>query len=505
MNLLYDSIFTVETANDRKKCSLPGIYRLLQNNAIESFARLQSHQKQAWHCFLAQLGAIATEDRPMPETKEDWRKALLDQASEAAWNLQTDDLSKPAFMQPPVPKKSGDSRKESVSDWDEIHVTEYDVPVLSKNHALKKHRMHSPKPEQWAYMLVNVQTSGFYSPGGRSHSRMASRTASRPFFGTTPSLEIGDWIMHDVERLRRYADKIEEHYEYNRNVPPLLWTVQWEEGETLSLADLHPLYVDCSRRIRRKETWKKKSTDADRIDGIKTHKGLTGDPWTPIDDTNEDPQALNARRKHFRYRGLSQILFGRDYELPPGFRDVGDGFVVCRAITGVKGKRNYTLERVIHFTQKESVNPFAENDDTTESAVAREAKTRVQEAETAVSILSDALDWLFCEDVEEGPRSGLMSAYKRQKPNEPEKAYDRQQNALHSRIDQRFFDRLFQAPDYDKSERRSHWQDLLVDQLRKQWEEAKTMCPSSNRWNRLAEAESIIDRRISSFDHATNR
>jgi len=500
MNLLYDSIFTVETADDRKQCSLPVIYRLLQRDEIESFSRLQSHQKQAWHCFLAQLGAVATENRPMPNTEEGWREALLDQASEAAWNLQTDDLSEPAFMQPPVPKESGKSREDAVSDWDEIHVTEYDVPVLSKNHALKKHRMHDPKPEHWAYMLVNVQTSGFYSPGGRSHSRMASRTASRPFFGTTPSLELGDWIMHDVERLRRHADSIEDHYEYDRSVPPLLWTVQWEEGETLSLADLHPLYIDCSRRIRRKGAWKKKSTAADRIDGIKTHKGLTGDPWTPIDDTNEDPQALNARRKHFRYRGLSQILFGGDYELPPGFRDVDDGFIVCRAITGVKGKRNYTLERVIPFTQKESVNPFAENDDTTESAVAREAKTRVQEAETAVSILSHALDWLLCDDVENGPDEDSRNHRDNVLPLK-----DNQKEALHSRIDQRFFDRLFQTPDYDKKDRRVFWQDILVNALRTQWKEAKSICPSQNRWHRLAEAESIIDHRISSFDHVTNQ
>ena len=498
MNLLCDPIFTVDTSTAREKCNLPKIYRLLQANEVESFARLQSHQKQAWHCFLVQLGAVATEDRSIPETETDWREALLGQASEKAWNLQTDDLSKPAFMQPPVPE-------DSVENWSEIHVTEYDVPVLSKNHALKKHRIHDPKPEHWAYMLVNVQTAGFYSPGGRSPSRMASRTASRPFFGTTPSLEVGDWIMHDIKRLRRRASKIEERYGYERNVPPLLWTVQWKEGGTLSLKDLHPLYIDCSRRIRKKGTWKKKSTGADRIDGIKAHKGVTGDPWAPIDDTNEEYQALNARRKHFRYRGLSKILFGSEYELPFGFRDVNEGFVVCRTVTGVKGKRNFTLERVIRFTQKESVNPFAEDDDTTESAVAREAETRVQEAERAVSIFSHAMNWLFCEDAEEGPRSGLMSAYKRQKPDEPEKVYDRQKNALHSRIDQRFFDGLFQAPDYEKSRRRADWQDILVEAVRTQWTDAKTLCPSQHRWHRLAEAESIIDRRITTFDHATSR
>ena len=161
---------------------------------MDSFARLQSHQKQAWHCFLAQLGAIVTEDRTMPETEEGWREALLDRASEEAWSLQTGNLDKPAFMQPPV-------SEDTVEDWDEIHVTEYDVPVLSKNHALKKHRMHDPKPEHWAYMLVNVQTNeSGWGRGKYPTSRMNSGYGSRPFFTITqPSTGGMDLIRHQAD------------------------------------------------------------------------------------------------------------------------------------------------------------------------------------------------------------------------------------------------------------------------------------------------------------------
>jgi CRISPR system Cascade subunit CasA len=158
------------------------------------------------------------------------------------------------------------------------------------------------------------------------------------------------------------------------------------------------------------------------------------------------------------------------------------------------------LERVIPFTQKESVNPFTEDDDTTESAVAREAKTRVQEAETAVSILTHALDWLLCDDIEEGPDGDSRNHRDSVRPLKEE-----QEEALHSRIDQQFFDGLFQAPDYEKSRRRADWQDILVEALRTQWTDAKTLCPSQHRWHRLAEAESTIDRRITTFDHATSR
>ena len=162
MNLLNDPVFTVRTFDGPEKCSLPRIYRLLWTDQVEGFAKLQAHQKQAWHCFLAQLGAIATEDREMPDSGDGWREALSALTCREAWNLYTEDLSKPAFMQPPVPE-------ETLEQFSEIHPTEYDALTLSKNHALKIRRMQSSEPEHWVYLLVNVQTTGYYSGGWSPH------------------------------------------------------------------------------------------------------------------------------------------------------------------------------------------------------------------------------------------------------------------------------------------------------------------------------------------------
>ena len=158
MNLLDDPVFTVRTSDGHETCSLPRIYHLFQQDAVEGFAKLQAHQKQAWHCFLAQLGAIATENRPMPNSKDGWHEALSSLTCREAWNLYTEDLSEPAFMQPPVPEESIDPFRDTKGEIQEVDVTEYDIPVLSKNHALKLHRIQSPSPEHWAYLLVNVQT-----------------------------------------------------------------------------------------------------------------------------------------------------------------------------------------------------------------------------------------------------------------------------------------------------------------------------------------------------------
>ena len=497
MNLLNDPVFTVRTSDGPEKCSLPRIYRLLWTDQVEGFAKLQAHQKQAWHCFLAQLGAIATEDREMPDSGDGWREALSALTCREAWNLYTEDLSKPAFMQPPVPEESIDPFRDSDGEIQEVDVTEYDIPVLSKNHALKLHRIQSPSSEHWVYLLVNVQTceSG-WGRGKYPTSRMNGGYGSRPFFTTTPSLRHGPWIMHDIERMHNHAEKIEEEYGYRREVTPLLWTVSWDGEQSFDLSEMHPWYIDCCRRIRKVEVWMYAATSGTRVQGVT--KGQTGDPWAPINVIEN--KVLTPSENSFHYQQLRSILFSGDFKRPVGFSDVDDGYIVCRALTPDDTAREYNLERIIRFHNAASDNPFETPD---ESQIAEEARERVEKASTAASIFSHALDWLFCEDVEEGPSNGLMIAYKRQKRDEAAKAYDQQETALHSRIDQRFFDRLFDAPDMDDDERYTFWETVLVDALRDQWEDAKRLCPAKDQWHRLARAQSTLDGRIkSTFTYA---
>jgi len=483
MHLLDDPVFTVRTSDGHETCSLPRIYRLLWADEVDGFAKLQAHQKQAWHCFLAQLGAIATEDRAIPETEEGWREALSALACREAWSLYTEDLSKPAFMQPPVPE-------ETLEDFSEIHPTEYDVLTLSKNHALKTRRMQSSKPEHWAYLLVNVQTTGYYSGGGRRTSRMNGGYGSRPFFGITPSLRLGRWIRRDIRVLKDHIFEIGSHlsFDFSRNVSPLLWTVPWKGNDSLELSELHSLYIDCARRIRQgDEGWQKSDTSTERVTG--DIEGQTGDPWAPVNEA--ESKVLNPSPADFEYRNLREILLGGDYRRPASFKQPTDGYIVCRGIftdpDKQGGTRDHYRERIIRFSNTESDNPF---ENTEESQVAEEAEWRVEEAGKAASILSHALTLMFEDDdgsIPDRLQSGL---------------YD-QLSSFHDRVDQQFFKKLFETPELDDEIRSTFWHTTLIDALRTQMESAKRLCPAKNRWERLARAQSTFESCIrSAFTYA---
>lgn len=475
MNLLHDPVFTVDTSDGRTSCSLPRIFALLDADEVEGFSRLQAHQKQAWHCFLAQLGAIATEDQSVPESEGGWRTAFSALADDEAWNLYTADLQKPAFMQPPVPENTLD-------DFDPIHVTEYDVPTLSKNHALKTRRMHNPDDEHWVYILVNVQTTGFYAgSGNRRTSRMNGSYASRPFFGLTPSLRLGPWIMHDIDVLRTHVDKIEQRYNFQREVTPLLWSKSWDGTNSFDLEELHPLYIDCPRRIRQGETWMKKSTSADRVTG--DVNGQTGDPWAPVD--TEENKVLNPSRNAFEYRQLSDILFGERYRHPISFEEETKGYVVCRAVTGEQGGRVHNLQRVIEFSNRRRG----------WDEIEQEAETRVKKAETAAEILSHALYLMLKDDEDDGKQE--------QVPDRLQEGRNRQLSAFHERVDACFFRYLLDAPDISKYHRSAFWETILVGALQHQFDDAKHLCPEKNRWHRQARAQSAFENRIeSAFTYA---
>ena len=495
MNLLDDPVFTVRTSDGgQDQYSLPRVFDLLCKDEVEGFARLQAHQKQAWHCFLAQLGAIATEDRAdLPDSKKGWCKALSDLTEhEEAWNLHTEDFSKPAFMQPPVPEESLDPFLDSKGKIQEVDVTEYDVPVLSKNHALKLRRIHAPGPEHWIHLLVNVQTNeSGWGRGKYPTSRMNGGYGSRPFFTTTPSLRLGPWIVHDINRMHRHVDAVEERYGYRREVTPLLWTIPWNGTESFDLSEMHPWYIDCCRRLRKADVWMHAGTNGTRVEGVV--EGQTGDPWAPVDTT--DKKILMPTAKAFQYGRLRRILFSGDYRKPIGFSDVEDGYIACRAMTPDDTAREFYLERIIPFSRAESDDPFESPES---SQVAEEAKERVDKAGDADSILTHLLLWLFkdFDAYEENP--GKERKRVRDLP-----AYERRVNALHAAIDERFFEQLFKVPQMPDGEPERFWETILVGILREQVREAFTFAKHDRYWERLGRAQSILRHGIrSDFTHA---
>jgi CRISPR system Cascade subunit CasA len=473
MNLLFDPVFTVSTGGGQRQVALPTVYHLLSSDQVEGFSKLQAHQRQGWHSFLAQLGAIAAEEAgKIPTRESEWRAALDALACEEAWQLETESLKKPAFMQPPVPE-------DTLEDFDEIHVGKYDVPVLSKNHALKGERMQAPRPEHWAYMLVNVQTmESSWGRGKYPTSRVNGGYAARSFFGLTPSLRLGPWIMRDIEVLHDNVDVIADRYGYEGNVTPLLWTRSWNGEQQFKITSLHPLYIDCARRIRKGDDgWQQTGTSGTRVSGVAN--GQTGDPWAPVNEAEN--KVLNPQRSHFQYRRLAQILFGGEYRRPISFSDTTEGFVVCRAITPSETNREFHLQRIIPFSNA-SAEGFFEED----SAVAKEAERRVDRAGDAAGILANALYLLLRDD----------DAHEQNRGEEQQRVADlserqRQLDAFHSRIDDQFFDRLFDAGSMSDEERYIFWDEVLLDALKTQLEEALDLCPSKDQWKRLARTRSI--------------
>jgi len=235
------------------------------------------------------------------------------------------------------------------------------------------------------------------------------------------------------------------------------------------------------------------TTDNTRVE--EPPNGQTGDPWAPIDGTESKPKIFRPRGNSFRYDQLSSILFSGDYTRPPGFSEVDEGYIVFRAMPKDYTERTSIRERIIQFYNVESDGPFSSPD---ESKIAQEAKYRVEKAGDAESILKHILLWLLKDFDEYEDNPGEETNRIRDLPE-----YDRQIEALHSAVDEKFFEQLFDAPDLDDEERYSFWESTLVSILRKQVRDAFDIAEQNRYWERIAQAQSILRNRTrSEFTYA---
>ena len=144
-NLLIEPIFGVEWPDGRREgLSLPDVLARLGDGAPIEFTALQAHQMHAWHAFLVQLAAIAVHeagDGSVRRDAENFRGLLraLTGGREEPWCLLVEELSQPAFMQPPVPEGSIEKWKNATASPDEI-----DLLVTAKNHDVKMRRARRP-------------------------------------------------------------------------------------------------------------------------------------------------------------------------------------------------------------------------------------------------------------------------------------------------------------------------------------------------------------------------
>ena len=78
------------------------------------------------------------------------------------WQLVVDDITKPAFMQPPASSKERENDyKNQVSTPDEL-----DMLVTSKNHDLKSEVATQAGVDDWIFALITLQTMEGFSGQG---------------------------------------------------------------------------------------------------------------------------------------------------------------------------------------------------------------------------------------------------------------------------------------------------------------------------------------------------
>jgi CRISPR system Cascade subunit CasA len=335
---------------------------------IDGLPALRPHQKQAVHCFLAQTGAMAMLAAGMsgpPCEPSRWAELLRNLTpgfeNDEPWCLVADDLSKPAFMQPPVPEGNWAPLKEREETPDAL-----DMLVTSKNHDMKARRIVHSAPEHWLFSLITLQTcEGFLGRGNYGISRMNGGFASRPFVGAAPLT--GGWGAHLRRDIEVLVSKRNQLLESDAIHAPkgglgLLWLAPWDGREALSPAKLDSYYVEICRRIRLRHVdgrivAMRGSTEDMRVDQPKVkhagkeHTMSTGDPWTPVEIEGSKPLTVDGTG--FTYRRIVNLLDDGKFSFAPlqhvdeRERDTAMQLVFVATVRGQGGTDGYHERRIL--------------------------------------------------------------------------------------------------------------------------------------------------------------
>ena len=355
--LLTDPLISVrfDSLIDRS-ISLPDILAALSQKTEIEFPSARPHQFLPWYTFLVQLAAMAmhkSNQMKLPTESSDWKKLLLNltQGQSEAFTLIVTDLSKPAFMQPPVPEGSLNILKKQI-DYPDV----LDVLVMAKNHDIKGAKMYHPGIDHWIYSLITLQTTeGVLGRENYGILRMNGGYASRPFVGVTSSLSWVTRFVRDVSVLCRNRSDLIKKYGYSEdNGKTLIWVDPWDGSTSLKLTDCDPYFIEVCRRIRLFQIddvvhAKAGSSKVRRIHDPEL-KGNTGDPWTPV-YRGEGGKSLNIGSTGYGYALTAQLLFQNDYQpgicqtLQSNDPDVMffTGYALARKMGGTQGIHERTF------------------------------------------------------------------------------------------------------------------------------------------------------------------
>lgn len=309
----------------RATTTLPGILSRMASGELADFQHARAHQFHPWSMFLTQLAVIALRRANLTDprlSEDEWRQLLLGLSGGAhqPWSVVVDDLSKPAFMQAPVPEGS-------LTDWQvHEHPDNLDVLVTAKNHDVKQSIIAGSDIEAWILALVTLQTmQGYPGRGYHGISRMKGGYGSRPRVGAAADRAVSTRFLRDVEVMLSSWDALVERG-FGDSGTALVWLAPWDGVESLRMAELSPHFIEICWRLRcvrhRDGLVARYTTTQNRCCLPEIENGDTGDPWIPIE---RDQGALTVGSGGFHYTLLTRVLFDFEpaaaQELRPGDGD----------------------------------------------------------------------------------------------------------------------------------------------------------------------------------------
>ena len=516
-NILTERLIRMDKSDgSRVEASLPEVYAALMADEVEAFPALRPHQRHAWHAFLVQLGAMAVHEGGLAEAPRDadeWRRNIrgltLEWPDDEPWQLVVDDITRPAFMQPPASSKEREADfKITVETPDEL-----DMLVTSKNHDLKQKVAGESRPDDWTFALITLQTMEGY--GGRFNygiSRMPSGYGNRPAFSLTPSIHPGRHIVHDLVALLKYRQTILGDYPLSDSGLRLLWVIPWDgtKAQPSILSDMDPYFIEVCRRLRLKAVAgrivaTRASSDAKRMVDV---KGMTGDPWAPTGtkpNPKGTPPAFLGPRK-FGYERIVDGLFSEEWKRPLLFRPEAAGTsgseemqLVARGMVRGEGGTEGYHERIIPLRHR-TLQVFGRPGGPKQlEDIARE---RIQQVGTVKNILRHAVATFAAKG------NSDFAAHRNGHPS-PNQLAQTWANRLDEIVDTSFFDDLQDEFDADSGEHdaiRRRWlmngDDGVVDRADKTLKVAEDAlpCPSIQRFKARVNADRVFWGRIRGTD-----
>lgn len=499
LNILTEPLLRITTVAGTCLASLPQVYAALMADEVEAFPALRPHQRHAWHAFLVQLGAMSMHRAGISDPPEDeaaWadliRGLTQEYPDDEPWQLVVDDITKPAFMQPPA--SSPDLEK----DYKGVVATpdELDMLVTSKNHDLKTSTAAQAGADDWIFALIDLQTmEGFGGAGNYGVSRMNGGLGSRPAFSLAPPGGPGAHVKRDIGALLSdYPEAAGTH--------ELLWLLPWDgaSAQRLLPTELAPLYIEVCRRIRlrRDEAGNihaiRTSSKAARIEG-KDIKGRTGDPWTPH-NPNRDGLPLTLAGGGFNYKRVKEYL--ADWNSPDLLKPTVDEHqsdktmqLVARGMVRGQGKTEGYFERVIPIRSRARGALLRRTGRDSMAHLGELAKRRIDRIAIVQRILSHAIQTFAARG-----DSDNISPEHRQLARP-------WLNRLDEVIDDRFFDDLqdeFETDGDAAREAKHHeWlRDFVVPQARRILSDATDSlpCPSIHRYRARENATGLFEGRL---------